>query len=850
MTCIKHLFHFGLCAAMAASATAAFAQTGHPQTWAQDIAYMESLPPAEAAAQQSTILQIRSEVELWIKTHPGSSIQLSPQPSLPLKAEQATAQLAELQKAIAVITQQDPSHPFHLGVTEVEVSSALSPLSPTAESITQLEMQQHDATNVAKAIDLLTGVEVQHLSGNRNETSLYIHGFTGNGRVPIYLDGIPMYVPYDGYIDLNRFITSDIGEIQVARGFSSPLLGPNALGGAVNLVTREPSRKLEGDAAIGSFSGNGLLSSLRVGARQTRFLAQGTLDWLQNDYVPLSGNFAYPSGGYTALNTAPNVPYALTDHENQSYTRDEKWGGRIGWLPKQGGEYIFSYINQKGQKSDPLYQGANAAAAFKNFWTWPYWNKTSYYFLSETPLPAKTSIKFRVFYDQFRNSIDMWDNSQYNSMNNYNPGKNSAEISKYDDHTDGASTEVTTSKIRRNVLSASFFFKDDTHNAINIYPGVPGYYATHSTTATAAQIYLAEYNPIQNLRDQQFSTGYQDLITFSSRLHATVGFSADHLKGLKQEYLNALNQPTKGTLAGTELIAYQCSADPTNTSYSGCTAHFWNYNPQASLTYTVSPSDVAYVTYEDRGAFPTLKQRYSSGMGSALPNPELKTEHSQNWNLGYTHTFNAKLTLDGVLYLSNLRNAIESALVPDPDYVATTDPKDLNGLCPSNNSIGFCSQNINIGKETHEGVEFRAVANPVTWFKLDTNYTYLNRTIGTQTLPTGTTLSSPLVLPTGLPKNKLIGVGLFKLPYQVLGIVTARYEGVVTLQDTTYSSSSPLYQPHGESLAAFDLAASVPFRTKLNAQVGVKNLLDRNYFYNAGYPEEGRNWFVNVRYRF
>ena len=428
MTCIKHLLHCGLCAVIAASSATTFAQTGHPQTWTQDIAYMESLPPAEAAAQQSTILQIHSEVELWIKTHSGSGIQLSPLPSLPLKAEQATAQLAELHKAVVAIVQLDPSHPFHLGVTEVEVSAGLSAISPTSESISQDEIQQHDAINVTRAIDLLPGVEISRIAGNRNEAAFMIRGFSSNGQVPIYMDGIPIYVPYDGYIDLNRFVTSDIAEIQVAQGFSSPLLGPNALGGTVNLVSREPSKKLEGDAAMGTSSGNGLLSSLRVGTRQTRLLAQGTLDWLQADFTPLSGNFQYPSGGYTALSKNGNVPYAMTDQENQSNTRDEKSGGRIGWLPKAGGEYVFSYINQKGQKGVPLYQGQNANAAFNNFWTWPYWNKDSYYFLSDTGLGEQSGIKFRVFYDQFRNSIDMYDNSQYNSFTAYAPSGKSPQV--------------------------------------------------------------------------------------------------------------------------------------------------------------------------------------------------------------------------------------------------------------------------------------------------------------------------------------------------------------------------------------------------------------------------------------
>ena len=147
------------------------------------------------------------------------------------------------------------------------MSAALSPLSPTAESTTQEEIQLHDAVNATKALDVLPGVEIQHIAGNRNEAAFMIRGFSSNGQVPLYLDGIPIYVPYDGYIDMNRFVTSDIAEIQVARGFSSLLLGPNALGGAVNLVTREPLKKYEGDAAIGTFSGNGLLSSLRLASK-------------------------------------------------------------------------------------------------------------------------------------------------------------------------------------------------------------------------------------------------------------------------------------------------------------------------------------------------------------------------------------------------------------------------------------------------------------------------------------------------------------------------------------------------------------------------------------------------------
>jgi iron complex outermembrane recepter protein len=33
-------------------------------------------------------------------------------------------------------------------------------------------------------------------------------------------------------------------------------------------------------------------------------------------------------------------------------------------------------------------------------------------------------------------------------------------------------------------------------------------------------------------------------------------------------------------------------------------------------------------------------------------------------------------------------------------------------------------------------------------------------------------------------------------------------------------------------------------------QAGIKNVLDRNYYFNTGYPEAGRNWYLNGRYHF
>ena len=178
-----------------------------------------------------------------------------------------TKQYDALNAAVNQVIQQTPGTPFNLGQVEVTVTAAVAESSPVTVGIDQTQIANLNLANAAQALDYLPGVSIQHLSANRNEAGIMVRGFSSRGQVPLYIDGIPISVPYDGYVDFNRYLTSDIGEIQVARGYSSPLLGPNALGGSINMVTEEPVKKFNADALIGTGSGDSLLSSLRLGSR-------------------------------------------------------------------------------------------------------------------------------------------------------------------------------------------------------------------------------------------------------------------------------------------------------------------------------------------------------------------------------------------------------------------------------------------------------------------------------------------------------------------------------------------------------------------------------------------------------
>jgi iron complex outermembrane recepter protein len=639
----------------------------------------------------------------------------------------------------------------------VNVTTPAIPLSPISDSMNRTEIQNRDALTVKEAIDYLPGVSIDH-KAPRNQSGISIGGFDSR-QVPLYQDGIPVYLPFDGYVDLARYLTSGTAEVQVAKGYSSSLLGPNVLGGVINLVTREPQSKIEGDASLGTGSGNLLNSGLNAGSRWRRFFLQGSADRLQSRFYPLSG-------GSRRLN---------------SYQRDERFRVRTGWTPNSRDSYAFSYGDQKGHAGDPPYAGSapvcpagNAALTFPcvtpKYWKWPYWNTDNYTFNSTTALGNMSSVQFRAFYARFPNSMEMFDDAGYSTMNR----NSSSGTLKYDDRSAGASGEFATRVVTRNAIGASFFVKNDTHNE-------------QTTTFSAASVPAA--TPRQTDRDRLASFGLQDIVTFSSKIRATAGFSADHLSGLQAQDL---------------------SSDKTHAVPFPMLDRVWAYNPVGSLAYTTGEQGTFFATFAQKSRFPTLRDRYSYKAGRAIPNPTLRPEQARNWTAGYSRTFGGKTVAQIDFFRSDVHSEIEN--------------------------VSFASrlQAVNVGSEVHQGIDFLIRSTAIPHMTLDANYGYLNRNIS----------GAPGVFPTGTPRHKTVGTAVVKLPHGAAGILSARYEsGIVAMSD----NNLPL---PAAKFGIADVGGTIPIHRGMLMQAGVKNLFDRNYYYWEGFPEAGRDWYMTLRYVF
>jgi outer membrane receptor protein involved in Fe transport len=140
---------------------------------------------------------------------------------------------------------------------------------------------------------------------------------------------------------------------------------------------------------------------------------------------------------------------------------------------------------------------------------------------------------------------------------------------------------------------------------------------------------------------------------------------------------------------------------------------------------------------------------------------------------------------------------------------------------------------------------------PISRLTLTGSYSFLNRNIhyDFSAVPTVSPINTSITILPTVPRNKLIGTANARLPWRVLGIVQVRYEGGLTLQDTSYPTTSHLFLPFAASFVTMDIGG-VPIRNHFSVQAGVKNLFDRNYSYTAGYPEAGRTWYLNGRFQF
>jgi iron complex outermembrane receptor protein len=493
---------------------------------------------------------------------------------------------------------------FELG--QIVVTGTRAPgVFITSSTLSAPAIELFNRNSLDQAVALIPGVNASNSGGSRNEQLIFLRGFD-RFQVPLSIDGIRVYLPADNRLDFGRFLTADIAEVQVAKGYASVLDGPGAMGGAINLVSLKPARELEAEAR-GQLSfdrnvaQNGYNLFGRVGTRQERWYAQASFARNERDFFTLSDDFV----------PTPNQP---AGRRLRSDTEDWRVNAKIGFTPNATDEYALSYTRQEGSKNAPL--ETTFPLPVQRYWSWPYWNLDSLYFLSTTALGDRATLRTRIYRNSFSNLLRSFDDASQSSQT-----LPRAFNSYYDDEASGGSAQLDLEITNATRLSIAGFYRRDRHTE---------YQQVFPSGAT---------EPRQNSVEDTWSAAVEVASSLSPTVEARVGLSYDW-RDLRQaeDYAGV-----PGTPGGTFIQYQRRNADALNA--------------QAQIVWRPEVDTELRARVSSRARFPTLFERFSSRFGGATSAPDLQSERATQFELGGSRTF-AAVRAEAAIWYARLTDVI------------------------------------------------------------------------------------------------------------------------------------------------------------------------------------------------
>lgn len=553
------------------------------------------------------------------------------------------------------------SEPFTLGQIDV-VAQARDMLS--SAHVDQQTLELNNVKTVNEIAKFVPGVYTNR-QGARSDNNIFVRGF-GPSEVPLLVDGIPVYIPYDGTNDFGRYTVFDIATVDVSKGTGSVLYGPNALGGAVNLVTLKPTKPFEATVGAGFKTGKNSKTHgedvyANLGTKQDLWYGALSLSYV-NDAGMQSPH------GYHGSKVHPMDGKRIPNSEHKDYKAQLK----LGLTPNATDEYSLVISHQHGDKEQPLYGGDLTDGKHERWWRWPKWDKTNVYALSHTQLEEEHDIYLdgKVFYSAFTNDMKEWKaKGPFKTADEYADvftDKNYSRKSKYRDHSYGIGFELGGTFFDEHALRLSTLWVTDVHKDQKI-----------SKKATDPQIKDS---------DRTITIGLEDTYSATDKLTLVGGVAYSHRSPKDTEfYFTNKKNPSENVVK---------HYDEKNLNA---------FDFQLKGIYQIEPDWDASIGLAKKTHFPSMKDRYSEKFGRSLPNPYLKAETAYHVDANTTkHWGDVAQAQVGVFY-SQTHDAIEE--------VTTTKGKTMRD---------------NVGKVRRYGVELAGYVKPVDSLKLGANYTYLH----------------------------------------------------------------------------------------------------------------------------
>ena len=701
-------------------------------------------------------------------------------------------------------------------VTATRSALAVSDAPAAVTVVNARDIQNKNASRLGDVLDqvpslYLRGGALGQSQGTSGTSSLSLRG-VDQSRVLILLDGQPLQDSRAGKVNWQVPFIDDISRVEVVPGAFSSLYGSNAIGGVINIITKQPDqRELTTKVQKGWGDASGQDASIYFrdkmdnGLGIAAGLGYQDRDSFVNDFVvkaPVAGLPGTPVTGAQPITTREGA---------SAYLVGDK--GTTPWHSANATAKLFYDVNE-GAKiyAGILYQDIEQG----------YTQFNTYLTDTATGLPVSSGNlningqRVALTESNFVNNSPL-----HEAATRYFVGYDGTLGNEY-------ALKVDFARIKR----AYSFTSANSTATWNSGPGA--LYDTPNTgldgTAQLSfpvgsqQMMVAGLALHNDTANQQVYT-LTDWRNLDTKSTVTGSYNGDSTMAsvFAQDEIGATDALT--VYVGGRLDQWQTRGDSTVTTtttlYQSRTATA--FSPKVSAVYRATENSTLRASFGRSFRAPTNEDMYTTtvlGPTTYKGDPNLQPERGATWEMGGEFKFTESSKLTVACYETQLNNLIYS----------------------QQTAIAGTKLKINAGKAAIRGIELAASGRLTSWLKLDANYAY----IGSEMLENAADPASVGKRLTDSPKN-IAGIGLTAEQGRWTGTLSARYVSHIfwQAQNTDVVEGVPgSYDAHTMVNAKLGYA----FTDTVKATVAVNNLFDtRAYSY---FLLPGRNITAGMDFSF
>ncbi len=193
-------------------------------------------------------------------------------------------------------------------VTGTRTERRVKDVPVKTEVVPKRRIEAKGAVNLAQALKGEVGIKVDNQCSLCSTTSVRLSGMPGRYTL-LLIDGIPMFSSLGTTYGFVFMDAADIKRLEIVKGAASVLYGTDAMGGVINVITEEPSRRGKAELRVegGMYGYHNIAgqASVRRGRLGLSLVASHTGE----DKIDADGDGVSEFAGYTRTAAAMSALY-------------------------------------------------------------------------------------------------------------------------------------------------------------------------------------------------------------------------------------------------------------------------------------------------------------------------------------------------------------------------------------------------------------------------------------------------------------------------------------------------------------------------------------------------------------